>query len=375
MSEAADPKTFIKATAATLDIDGVAISDASTLDRARRDFDKAIEKGYIPPSSVPKGRKLRTLTRPDRHLRGARSIVSAYRCYYTGEQPCEDPARGRIAAYTRANHYEDLRRRLATLADRMELRFGCTTKTFSCYVRLAEKPIARRAGLGFYGKNGVIITPRHGSYVVLGEILTDLEMEPDTALSTDCGTCALCMEACPTGAIREPGFIDRQVCIQHLSSRSDLIPLWIRDLWQNRLYGCGICQEVCPLNNGREPVGRHVTIGNVGTAIPLAEVMHMNQREFDTRFGDNQIGMCERNAIRRNAILAAGNSGMEAFLPALETCATDPDRLIRRYSLWAMQRIRGLAAQSRLREALATEQDEDFRAELQTLLDGPGPGQ
>jgi epoxyqueuosine reductase len=187
MTPAQSANAIIKEMAAESGIDGIGITDSSPLNVARGDFETAIRGGLIPAENAPHSKTLYRLTTPASHLRSARSIVSAYESYDGGPPDTEDLTSGVIAPYARSNYYEDLRLRLERVAALMEKTFKARSKVFSCYVTLAEKPIARRAGLGFYGKHGVIITPGHGSLVVLGEIITDLELEPDEALDTTCG--------------------------------------------------------------------------------------------------------------------------------------------------------------------------------------------
>jgi epoxyqueuosine reductase len=372
MRRIGSPRARITELACELGIDGIGFCEAGPLTNARQALETATERGLIPREIAPRPSTVTRLTTPGRHLKGARSVISTYASYYTGEAAPTDPAKGTIAYYTRCNYYDDLRRRLTSLADIMQGEFGCRTKTFSCYVTLAEKPLASRSGLGFYGKHGVIITPRHGSYVVLGEILTDLEIEADEELDLDCGSCNLCVEACPTGALAYPYFVERRRCIQYLSERSLVVPVDIRDVWRNRLYGCTTCQDVCPYNRDLSPIGREVTVGRIGSSVPLADMLCMSEDEFRVRFSDNQVGYRDLNAIRKNAIVAAGNSRSDAFVPLLEACAGDPDPVIRQHSLWALVRIRGGGARPVLDRALGSEDDDDVRSEIKTLLDALG---
>ncbi len=351
-------------------IDAIGICDSSPLDDTRRAYDLAIERGYIPAETAPRKPTLIRLTTPGRHLKGARSVVSACQSYYTGKTDGSDPTSGIIAPYTRCNYYEDLRLRLEQVASFMRQTLGCRTKVFSCYVTLAEKPLAYKAGLGFYGKNGVIISPDFGSFVVLGEVVTDLEIEPDAPLADTCGKCTLCMEACPTGAISEPYFVDRNRCIQNLSATRTIIPPEIREIWRNRLYGCTTCQDACPYNGSLTPVGHSVNQGVIGPSLPLAGVMSMDETTFRATFANNQIGRRERNVIRRNAVIAAGSSRSEALLPALTMCTGDPDPMIRQHSMWAVFKIKGRSAGPMLARALKREDDPQVIAELKTLLDG-----
>jgi len=370
MAQASAAKSAISDEAKRLGIDGVGTSDASPLEHVRRSLEAAISRGYVPPEIVPSPATILKLATPTRHLKSARSVISAYQAYYTGEAPSDDPLVGTIARYTIANHYEDLRLRLSRLADFMKQALGARTKVMCCYVSLAEKPLAERAGLGFYGKHGVIVTPGHGSFVVLGEILTDLELQPDAKLDQTCGACTRCLEACPVGALTTPYFVDRTLCIQAHCGRRTTIPPPVRAAWGNRFYGCTTCQDVCPYNAHLKPTSRRVEHGRVGNQVRLEEVLLISQPEFEQRFQQNQIGMRERNTIRRNAIVAAGNSRSETLIDALTICARDADPMIRQHALWAIWRIRGEAAGPALARALEVETDPSVAHEINTLLDG-----
>ena len=371
-------KVLIREKALELGIDGVGFTDSEPLEGARAGLETAIRAGYIPGDLAPSPASLARFTTPKRHLKSARSIISAYECYYRGgpeEEPPDDPLVGTIARYTRSNFYKDLQGRLRRLASFMAKEFGCRAKVFCCYVSLAEKPIARKAGLGFYGKHGVIVTPEHGSFVVLGEILTDLAVEPDSPLATDCGECRLCIEACPTGAIRQPYFVDRNLCIQAHCGRRTIVPVDVRSAWGNRFYGCMACQEACPRNRRAHPVERNVEVGRVGASVRLPEVLLMREQEFARRFGDNQIGLRELAVIRRDAIIAAGCSGSRALEGPLAECALDDDPLVRRHALWALCRIKGGEARDDLlraseNEARRESPDPGVALEIKTLLDG-----
>lgn len=364
---------MIREQAADLGIDGIGFCDTAPLDDVRASITDAIRRGYIPADIAPSQATLARFTTPARHLRRAVSVVSAYETYNTAaeaEPSRDNPLAGTIASYTTSNYYEDLKTRLRRLAAGIEKQFACRTKVFTCYVTLAEKPLARKAGLGFYGKHGIIVTPRHGSLVVLGEILTDLDIEPDRPLEMDCGACRRCMEACPTGAIRTPYFVDRNLCIQAYCGRRTVVPLAVRELWGNRFYGCSDCQDACPFNRRAATVARTVARGHVGAWVRLSDVLLMSDAEFSRRFGDNQIGMRELNVIRRNAIIAAGNSRSALFGEALLACACDDDPIVRRHALWAVWKIRGRAAAPTLADALCREADASIAQEIKSLLDG-----
>lgn len=350
-------------------IHGVGFTHAGPLEKARGHFHKAIKSGYIPPESEPGEKHLKRLVNPAARLRTARSVITAYLSYHTGEEAPDDPASGAIAPYTRANYYEELEMRLRYVAYAMEEELGASYRTSSNYVSLAEKPLAARSGLGFYGKHGIIITPRHGSYVVLGEIVTDLELEPGPPLEMSCGVCTACMKACPTGAIREPGFVDRKVCVQYIGERRGTVADEIRSVWDSRLYGCSTCQDVCPYNRDIPVAAPEAPCGYVGSSLPLHEIIGITEQAFKLRFVNNQSGMRERNVIRRNAIIAAGHSGFEELARPLEICLADPDPMIRAHAVWAVAKVKGPDARATLESVLIREWEPNVRDEARRALD------
>lgn len=360
-------REFVIQSAKDVGIDRVGICSADPIGTLTREADQFLHRQR---SGKNRAAKIPRYANPSAHLRNAKSIISACYFYHDGYRE-NDPMKGEIAPYTRANYYEALRQRMLRLAELLRARYGAKFKVFSCYVSLAEKPIAVRAGLGYYGKHGIVITQGFGSYVVLGEILTDIEIKPhDMPVEKDCDKCDLCIKACPTGAIVAPYIVDRRRCIQYLSERLCIIPHEVRGIWGNRLYGCTTCQDVCPQNANlpvREPEN---SIGYVGPSFPLEQIIKMDEPTFRTTFANNQIGMRHRNAIRKNAIIAAGNSGATSFLPVLLDASKDEDFLIRLHSYWAIAMIEGAKAKSMLEGALKSENNAYAKEEIKTLLDG-----
>jgi epoxyqueuosine reductase len=165
--------------------------------------------------------------------------------------------------------------------------------------------------------------------------------------------------------------VDRNRCIQHISERRGTVPLAIREVWANRLYGCTACQDVCPHNAHLSPTSREVIFGHVGDWVPLVEVLEMDEPAFGIRFRDNQIGMREPDAIRRNAVIAAGNSGQASLIPVLERLGAHSDPMIRRHSLWALARLDRGEAGRILKKAVEAEPDPGVADEIKSLLDEP----
>jgi len=277
------------------------------------------------------------------HLPGVSSIVAAALNYFTPDEP--DPSGpgapyGLVARYTRRNYYLELRRRLRTAARFIKKEFGGKTAVYA-NGPIAEKPIAQRSGIGYYGKHSIMINPRFGSWCVLGEILTDAPIKPDPPLEMTCGTCRRCLDACPTRAIIRPYIIDRRRCIQALTNWPSEIPDQIRRVWGNRVYGCTDCQEVCPVNADKKPGRAETEIGIVGQWLPIKDILTMNEEEYRAQYSNNQIsaGWINFSAVQRNCLLALGNIRDPGTLPVIEKFTKNPDPILADSARWAKTRI------------------------------------
>src|SRR5437879_5877372 len=178
---------------------------------------------------------------PEALLPGARSVISAAYCYYAPEPPLA-AGEGRLGRYTWRDGYALLRQRLDVLGRRL----GGDYRVLVDANQHVDREAAARAGVGFYGKNTMLITRRHGSWVVLGTLVTTVEVEASAALELDCGSCTLCIEACPTGALDEPGVVDSTKCLSYWTQAAEPIPVDYREELGAQVYGCDICQDVCP---------------------------------------------------------------------------------------------------------------------------------
>ena len=204
-----------------------------------------------------------------------------------------------------------------------------------------------RAGLGFYGKNTMLITREHGSWVVLGTLVTDVEIEPTAPLDLDCGRCMLCIDACPTGALDEPGVLDANRCLSYWTQAPAPVPEEYRAELGASVYGCDICQDVCPWNRGVEK-RRGV--------VPLSEeaVPNVSLVDWLTRDGEELVTEVDRlyvprndpRWLRRNALYALGNVGSEEHLPLALALAGDEDAIVADAAAWAATRIGGRARTS-----------------------------
>jgi epoxyqueuosine reductase len=244
-------------------------------------------------------------------LPGCRAIISLGMSYYTDYRADERRGHGRIARYAWGEDYHRIiGDRLTQLESRLKaLAPGCQTRTYVDTGPVMEKYWAQEAGLGWIGKHSNLVSHRHGSWLLLGEILTTAELEADEAAADLCGTCTLCIQACPTGAIVEPYVVDARRCIsyltiEHRGDGSD-VPDDLRRSIGNRIFGCDDCLDVCPYNYSAEPTG---TPGFQPTALTLApsltRLLKMDQEEFAATFRTSPIRRAKPSGFHRNVLWA-----------------------------------------------------------------------
>jgi epoxyqueuosine reductase len=203
-----------------------------------------------------------------------------------------------------------------------------------------DREAAARSGVGFYGKNTMLITRRHGSWVVLGTLVTEAEIERSAPLDLDCGTCTLCIEACPTGALDEPGTLDSTRCLSYWTQAPGGIPEEYRGELGNQVYGCDICQDVCPWNRGIEKRREHASPpAEAEPHVSLLEWLEASDDELIDRYERLYFPRKDPRYLRRNALVAAGNSGGRDSRPAVEAHARGEDPLLREHARWALARL------------------------------------
>jgi epoxyqueuosine reductase len=199
---------------------------------------------------------------------------------------------------------------------------------------------AARAGVGFYGKNTMLITQRHGSWVVLGTLVTDVELEPTAPLALDCGSCRLCIDACPTGALDDPGTLDATRCLSYWTQAPASIPEDYRPHIGAQVYGCDICQDVCPWNRGVEKRRRGTTPApDAEPHVSLVDWLHASDEELQRRYDRLYVPRNDARWLRRNALVAAGNVGGAAEREAVLAYADNEDELLREHAAWALERL------------------------------------
>jgi epoxyqueuosine reductase len=252
---------------------------------------------------------------------------------------------GRVASYAWGRDYHlVLPERLKTLASFIETLVGSPVPHhwYTDTGPLLERDLAQRAGLGWIGKNTCLIHPKIGSYFLLAEILLGIDLESDLPFNADrCGTCTRCIRACPTGCILPDRTLDARRCLSYLTIENKKeIPPDLRPQLGNRVFGCDICQQVCPWN--RFANQEHDPAFNAKPGLPnpdLVAELALRPQEFNRKFTDNPVLRSKRRGYLRNVAVALGNSGDPVALPALERAVQDDDSLVREHAIWALEQI------------------------------------
>ena len=356
-------------------------ADAFTRDEAAAL--KRIRDGHMDGYSWYTEERVHRANRPQALLEGAQSVISLALSYNTGEphQPAAQPRgdihsdiRGKIARYAWGDDYHDvIKKRLREFASKLPETIGRPVKTriFVDDGPMNDRAAAARAGIGWFGKNTNILTQSHGSWVFLAQVITDILLEPDTPLKKTCGQCSLCIPACPTGAIVAPYVIDNKRCISYLTIElRGAIPRELRPLVGDWIFGCDICQDVCPVNRkaigSLEPAFRQRHDFAAPALIPLLE---LDQSAFSARFRRSPIKRAKRIGLQRNVCVALGNIGDPIAVPALAKALLHDSSLVRQHAAWALGRIGGGEASDALHNALEEEADPEVIAEIRLTLD------
>lgn len=373
----------LKAYARSIGLDAVGIAAAGPfaperdvlLDRQARGLRTTFEEPDV---------ELRT--DPQRLLPGARSIVAVGVSYLSrahvpgardGESGADGP-RGFLSRYCRGPDYHVyLRERLRLLAAWLAARVpGARTYAFADTEPPIDRAVAERAGLGFYGRSGLLISPVYGTWLFLGGLLTDVQLEPDPPWHGTCGNCTRCVDACPTGAIIEDGVVDPRRCLSYVTQMKGSLPEDLREPLGHMIFGCDVCQDVCPYN--RRPsvrAGDHPEL----SALPqvggddgplLAELIRLSPATFRSTYARTAAGWRGKTVLQRNAAVALGNSRDPRAVPLLAEALGNPSPVVRAHAAWALGRLAAalpdLAPQVReiLEQALATETEPAVRQAL-----------
>ena len=392
--------TVIKEYAYKLGFDSVHITGATAFPEVERIIKERIAQGLMDGLPWFTAERADVSCHPEVLLPEAKSIIALAMCYLS-EQPDEDGEgvlRGRISRYAWGDDYHDLiKPKLQQFAAWLrecarEEMPELETRLFVDTGRMVDRAVAQRAGLGWYGKNTNILTKGWGSWVFLAELVTNLPLsieEFDQPLKANCGNCEICLHACPTGALPAPYVLDNRRCISFLTIElRGSIPLELRPLMGNLIFGCDICQQVCPVNlvaerrlglrtdraSGARPLPFHPrqqfrprpVTGGSPELIPL---LKLTEEEFCTRFRASPIKRTKRRGLLRNVCVALGNSGDQQAVPALIEALHHEEPLVRGHAAWALGQLGGAPAHQALVAALASETETEVLQEIRCALE------
>lgn len=355
-------------------IDKIGFASADVFSELRERLRRQQELNY--QSGFEKG-SIEERTEPTRLLPEAQSIISIAIAY---PSRIKNQIRGtreeRRGIFARASWGVDyhvvLRDRLEKLVEFIQEKVPeANTKVMVDTGELSDRAVAERAGIGFSGKNTSIITKEFGSFVYLGEVITNLPFIPDEPVTDSCGDCTICMDACPTGALIQGGQLNAQRCIAFLTQTKDFLPEPFRDKIGNRIYGCDTCQQVCPWNKGVDFHIHPELEPDPEIAKPkLKPMLRISNREFKEKFGHLSGAWRGKKPLQRNALLALAHYKDKTAVEEITiVMKEDPRPVIRGTAAWSLGKIATREAHEAIREAMQTEKDEQVLYEMEKGLE------
>lgn len=313
-----------------------------------------------------------------RILEGARSVVSCALNYNTDNARSTEVGgndRGWISRYAWGDDYHDVMDAMLGELARYIKDVSPKDSAARTYVDtgpVLEKAHAGRSGVGWLGKNTCLINQRAGSWLFLGEVITDAELEFDAPAADRCGTCTRCIDACPTGAIVEPYVLDATKCVSYLTIElKGKIPRELREGVENNVFGCDVCQDVCPWNRDALFTRKENFLPRRGLLAPeLGRLMEISAEDFSGVFRKSPVKRAKRRGFMRNVLVAVGNSGNKKYIEYVRALLGDEEPLVRAHAVWALWKLGGRECLSELSELLETETDPGVAEEIRLAVDG-----
>ena len=374
MNEATRLSTLIKNRALALGFDLVGISPAESHYGEADLFERWLGRGYAGEMNYLE-RGLLKRKDVERILPGARSVVSCAVNYNT-ENPLSTEASGGgwISRYAWGDDYHDVMgKMLGELADYIAglCPEDVGVKAYVDTGPVLEKAHASRSGIGWTGKNTCLINQRAGSWLFLGEVITDIELDYDSAVEDRCGTCTRCIDACPTDAIVEPYVLDARKCISYLTIElKGKIPLELREGVENNVFGCDVCQDVCPWNRDALFTLKKSFRPREKLLSPEFKwLMELDADSFREVFRKSPVKRAKRGGFMRNVLVAVGNSGNKEYIKYVKGLLGDDEPIIRAHAVWALWRLEGGDCLAELEHLLETETDEEVLKEIRYAVD------
>jgi epoxyqueuosine reductase len=361
----------VKGAGRQLGFDLVSVGPADPPDHAAA-FERWLDAGHAGTMAyLERGRDRRV--EPQRVLAGARSVVACALNYLQG--PGVEGPTG-VARYAWGEDYHSIMEpRLRALADTIErVSPGSLARAYVDTGPLLERDLAARAGLGWIGKNTMLLHPDLGSFFFIGTVLTTAELAADAPLPDRCGSCTRCLDACPTAAFVDPYVLDARRCVAYLTiEHRGPIPAELRPSVGTWAFGCDVCQDVCPWNRRAPVTGEAAFQPRVHP--PLAELLLLDEAAYRDHFRGSPLKRARREGLARNAAVALGNRGSAKDVPALAEALGHADPTIRGHAAWALGRIGGAGARAALLAARVREADAGALEEIErTLAEAPQAG-
>ena len=338
------------------------MADASPFDQVRRDMQERLASGMSGQVRFT-FKDPRRATDPSLSFGWAKRLVVGIRSYLpeSGTAPVR-PGYGRIARFAVEDPYLPLRRGLEAVAARLA-ELGYRAEILIDDDRLVDRAVAVRAGLGWWGKSTLVITPGLGPWFVIGSVVTDAPLGVDEPMTRTCGTCDACLPACPTGAIVAPGVLDARRCLSALAQSSGVIPRGWRSAMGDRLYGCDECLDACPPGVRLAERATHER-----GSVDLEWVLRASDRVLLERFSHFYIPRRSPRYLRRNALVAIGNDGGASLVPVVVEHIAHIDWLLRLHAVWALGRLGGGEVEGILRDRVEAETNAQVLDEIATEL-------
>jgi len=345
--------------------------------RHGRDFEEWLGRGDHAGMTYLERRREARLD-PRQIMPGARSALCVALQYHplVDEDATTGDLWSYVARYARGRDYHEVMgKRLERLAARVRAAFpGCEARPYVDTGPVLERDLAARAGLGVIGKNTHLLDSRGGSWFLIGELFLSLDLAGGPGVSDLCGTCSECLTACPTGALPEPYRLDSRKCISYWTiEHRGAIPVEFRSEIGPWVFGCDICQEVCPIN-ADALAGDHPALGLTAEMreLDLSALLRLDRETYTETFRGSAMKRARLEGLQRNAAVAMGNSRSQRYIDVLTEALSEADPMVRRHVVWALGRIAGTKAVGALRDALERERDAGVRAEIELALENSG---
>jgi epoxyqueuosine reductase len=344
MPDRADPKGLIREAALAQGFDAVGFAAAALSDRAKAGLGQFLAAGMQGDMGWLADKADRRAD-PVTLWPAAKSVVVLGLSYAGHEDPLSligERQRGNISIYARGRDYHDVMKpRLKAIARMMAERLGADVKVFVDTAPVMEKPLGEAGGIGWQGKHSNLVSRMHGSWLLLGEIFTTLDLAPDAAETDHCGSCRACLDSCPTAAFPAPYRLDARRCLSYLTiEHKGHIPREFRAPMGNRIYGCDDCLAVCPWNKFAAAGHEAALWPRAELAAPrLLDLVELDDAGFRSLFQGTPVKRTGRDRFLRNVLIALGNGGDRAALPAIRRRLEDPSPLVRAMAVWALARL------------------------------------